>query len=214
MTEQVLSTRKFSEYRRALEETVLPKNAQGGFLGQVGDRSTELVAKAIRYIKDAAKGHPAFDKDGVDDVQIGHFLDSPGGRHLGELMMDEQEPKVIKAFLSKSIERFARNYDAAAFDAAAGPKKRVEESTETYNSRQGTHGLFSMHPHRREKAIGGIKKLLRDPLRAHEASAKLSPHIPDPKLMDHINHFKNIDPSVDVRPVVKKRLRELQVKGF
>lgn len=204
---------RFGEFKKHLEEAVLPKNSQGGFLGTVGDRSTELIGKAVRMIKEVAKGHPSFDKDGIDEVQIGHFLDSPGGRHLGELMLDDQDPKVIKAFLSKSIERFARNYDAASFDAQS-PKKRMAESVETYNNRTGTHGLFSMHPHRREKAIGGIKKLLRDPLKAHEAQEKLVQHIPDPKLMDHINHFKKLDPSVDVRPVVKKRLRELQVKGF
>lgn len=74
--------------------------------------------------------------------------------------------------------------------------------------------VFSSNPVRRSKAVGHVRRLMREPLRAHEASEKLHKHVDDPKLHAEIAHFKKLDPHTDVRPVVKGRMRQLKVEGF
>lgn len=75
-------------------------------------------------------------------------------------------------------------------------------------------GIFSSNPIKKEKSVGEVRKLMRDPLKASEAHAKLTAHAFDGKLFDQIASFANMDASADVRPVVRKRMKELGIKGF
>ena len=74
--------------------------------------------------------------------------------------------------------------------------------------------IFSSNPVRKAKAVGHVRRLMREPLRAKEASEKLKKHVDDQKLHSDISHFAEKDPHVDVRPVVKQRLKQLKVQGF
>ena len=74
--------------------------------------------------------------------------------------------------------------------------------------------IFSSNPVRKSKAVGHVRRLMREPLRAADAHAKLHKHVDDPKLHADLHHFSKTSPDADVRPVVKKRMKELKVQGF
>lgn len=74
--------------------------------------------------------------------------------------------------------------------------------------------IFSSNPVKRTKAAGHLKRLLREPLQAKTAHDKIKKHADDPKLLAHLHHFATQSPDADVRPVLKKRMKELSVQGF
>ena len=190
----------YSVFReKKLDEAVIPQNKNYGFLGTAGEQSHQLLSKAVSLIKKANEGNKAFP---MSDAVISHFLDSRGGRHLAELMMDKADPEYIIKSLKKSISEFGKNYNPALFAESL----EEEEQKKT--------GIFSSHPHKKGKSIGHIRKLMNEPLKAHEAIHKLGDHANDEKLHSTIKHFASQDPHVDVRPVVRKRMRELKVQGF
>jgi hypothetical protein len=77
-----------------------------------------------------------------------------------------------------------------------------------------TESIFSSNPVRKAKAVGHLKRLLREPLRAKDAHAKIKKHADDEKLLSNIKHFHSTAPDSDVRPVLKKRMKELNIQGF
>lgn len=74
--------------------------------------------------------------------------------------------------------------------------------------------IFSSNPVIRTKAAGHLKRLLREPLHAKHANEKIKKHADDPKLLADIHHFSKHAPESDVRPVLKKRMKELRIQGF
>ena len=74
--------------------------------------------------------------------------------------------------------------------------------------------IFSSNPVKQAKAAGHLKRLLREPLAAKDAHHKIKKHADDPKLLAHLHHFASTSPDTDVRPVLKKRMKELSVQGF
>jgi hypothetical protein len=91
------------------------------------------------------------------------------------------------------------------------PKKKPEAKVPHSD---GTVGIHSSNPIKKDKAIGEIRKLDREKLHAHEASKKLMPHTDDSKLHKQIKSFADMAPDTDVRPVVRKRMKELKIRGF
>jgi len=74
--------------------------------------------------------------------------------------------------------------------------------------------IFSSNPTKQRSAAGHLKRLLREPLRAKDAHDKIKKHADDHKLLGDIRHFSTQAPEADVRPVLKKRMKELKVAGF
>lgn len=199
---------KFNTFQKELIfETVIPKNSTGGFLGTAGNESHRLLDHAVELVKKATNGISALK---FTDIVIGHFLDSRGGRNMAELMLDKQPDDVIMSSLKKSVDAFVRSYNPSLFEEYMdGWDEGLNEEGET-----GQGGIFSSNPVRKGKAVGHLRRMMREPLKAHEAHAKVKPHAHDEKLLNDIKHFAGKDPQVDVRPVVKKRMRELSISGF
>lgn len=199
---------KFSELQQSLiSETVIPKNSSGGFLGTAGNEAHRLLDHAVVLVKKATKGISALK---FTDIVIGHFLDSRGGRNMAELMLDSQPDDTILRSLKNSIEAFVRSYNPTLFEEYMdGWDEGLDEEVES-----GQGGIFSSNPVRKGKAVGHLRRMMREPLKAHEAHAKVKAHAHDDKLLNDIKHFAGKDPNVDVRPIVKKRMRELSIQGF
>jgi hypothetical protein len=198
----------FREFQNSvISETVIPKNSQGGFLGTAGTESHRLLNHAVALVKKSTKNVAGLK---FTDIVIGHFLDSRGGRHMAELMLDRQPDDVIMRSMKNSIVAFVRSYNPSLFEEYIdGWDDGLDEDTEV-----GKGGIFSSNSVRKGKAVGHLRRMMREPLRAHEAHGKVKPHAHDEKLLNDIKHFAGKDPQVDVRPLVKKRMRELQVQGF
>lgn len=72
--------------------------------------------------------------------------------------------------------------------------------------------LGSTNPTRYYKALGGLKVLMRDRIAAETATDKLAKFFVDAKLFDQIESFVSKAPTADVRPLIKKRMKELNLK--
>ena len=83
-----------------------------------------------------------------------------------------------------------------------------------YIQGQLEESIFSSNPTKQRTAAGHLKRLLREPLRAKDAHDKIKKHADDAKLLGDIRHFSTQAPEADVRPVLKKRMKELKVAGF
>ena len=77
-------------------------------------------------------------------------------------------------------------------------KDRLEES------------VFSSNPAKRRQSFSRLGHLLHAPLPAKHAVAKIKKHADDPRLMQDLAHFEKHAPEIDVRPILKKRIKELQ----
>lgn len=192
-------------------EAVILKNTQAGFLGTARNQSHQILDQAVKLVKKAGEGHKHVE---ITDVTVSHFLDTRAGRHIAEMILTKQPQDQILVAIKKHLDAFARAYQPMAFESAAlnnvvaiAAKRRIESLDESDGPGKG--GIFSSNPLRRDKAVGAVRKLLRQPLKAHEAHEKLIKHAHDDHLFKQIHHFKEKDPHVDVRPLVKKRMREL-----
>lgn len=192
-------------------EAVILKNTQMGFLGTAKNQSHQLLDKAVKLVKKAGEGHKHLE---ITDVTVSHFLDTRAGRHIAEMLLTKQDEATVIASIKKHLDAFSRAYQPQAFESAAmntvmaiAAQRRIEALDESDGPGKG--GIFSSNPLRRDKAVGAVRKLLRQPLKAHEAHEKLIKHAHDDHLFKQIHHFKEKDPHVDVRPLVKKRMREL-----
>lgn len=72
--------------------------------------------------------------------------------------------------------------------------------------------LGSSNPTRYYKALGSLKVLMRDRIPAESATDKLARIFVDGKLFDQIQTFSVKDPDADIRPLIKKRMKELHLK--
>lgn len=261
----------FSQLKDSLpyvQESVIPKNANYGFLGTAGEKAHELLDKAVVHIKTANQGMKNFQ---MSDVTVGHFLDSRHGRHLADMMSSKQPEELIKRSLKASLTDFSKTYHPRLFEsfldfgegtlyeaepgarsdisqvyarassvegrakaakrraadlaaqqairdkdkpAALPPIEKIVTKKTAVPHSDGTVGIHSTNPIKKDKAIGEIRKLDRDKLHAHEASKKLMAHTDDSKLHKQIKSFADMAPDTDVRPVVRKRMKELRIRGF
>jgi hypothetical protein len=207
----------FSEFqKKTIAETVIPRNTHGGFLGTAGNEAHTLLDHAVALIKKATKGIAALK---FSDIVISHYLDSRGGRQLAELLLDKQPDDVVMTSIKKSIDSFVRSYNPGLFEETYdgwddGMGDSDGQVIDEDDSSPGTGGIFSSNPVRHGRAVGHLRRLMRQPLKAHEAHEKVKPHAHDVRLLNDIKHFAGKDPHVDVRPLVKKRMRELKISGF
>lgn len=74
--------------------------------------------------------------------------------------------------------------------------------------------IFSSNPAKQRAAAGHLRRLMREPLRAKDAHEKVKKHADDPKMIQHLHHLSTHAPEADVRPILKKRMKELNVQGF
>jgi hypothetical protein len=200
---------KFSEFQnKIIAETVIPKNTSGGFMGTAGNEAHRLLDHAVVLVKRATKGSTALK---YTDIVISHFLDSRGGRHLAELLLDKQPDDVVMSSLKNSIAAFTRSYNPGLFEYYDCWDDGMGDSDGQVIDEDG---IFSKNPVRAGRSVGHLRRMMREPLRAHEASEKIKPHVNDDRLHHDIKHFAGKDPDVDVRPLLKKRMRELKVQGF
>jgi hypothetical protein len=199
--------------KKLVAEAAIPKNTSGGFLMAAGNESHRLLDHAVSLIKKASVGIKELK---FNDVVIGHFLDSRGGRHLGEMLKDKQPDDQIMPSLKQSIQAFVRAYNPQLFETAYdGWDDGMGDSDGQVIDEDGAvGGIFSTNPVRKGKAVGQLRRLMREPLKAGEAHDKVKPHAPDDRLLRDIKHFAGKDPHADVRPIVRKRMRELSHKGF
>lgn len=200
---------KFGEFQsKLIAETVIPKNRTGGFLGTAGNEAHRLLDHAVVLVKRATKGTAALK---FTDIVIGHFLDSRGGRNLAELLLDRQPDDVVLSSLKNSVSAFVRSYNPGLFESYDGWDDGMGDSDGQVIDEEG---IFSKNPVRAGRSVGHLRRLMREPLKAHEALGKIQDHIKDDHLHRDIKHFASKDPHVDVRPVLKKRMRELKIQGF
>lgn len=132
-----------------LVEAVLPTNKQFGFLGTAGDKSHELVDKAVAHIRKANEGNKNFK---MSDQTISHYLDSKGGRHLADLMMDGADDDQIHKALKNSIGEFAKMYNPSLY-----------EDTFTFELIEAINGMTN-------KAHAEKTRELRQKIEAHKAA--------------------------------------------
>jgi hypothetical protein len=202
----------FLDFQKQLvTEAAIPKNHSGGFLAATGQESTTLLDHAVALIKKAVVGIKELK---FTDSVISNFLDSRGGRHLGEMLKDKQPDDQIIPSLKKSIQAFTRAYNPTLFEDTMDDGTDGNDVGEIEEEAPGTGGIFSTNPVRRGKSVGHIRRLMREPLKAGEAHDKIKPHAHDTRLLHDVRHFAGKDPHADVRPIVKKRMRELKIEGF
>jgi hypothetical protein len=244
-----------SQNRGQQQEGVVAKNAQFGFLGT---HAHDALIKATNFVKKVAAEVKGLEK--MDDVMIGHFLDTKGGRHLAELMKAKKKPTEIEAGLKKTLGEFARTYNPMAFGPVAEAEdlhsydaKRIVAHSQSAQTRfaadkkaredylaskekksapdthvagfdpkvvkktepaHSTIGIHSTNPLIRDKAIGGLRIMMKEPIRAHEAAKKLSKFTDHVPLHKSIEPFSKSHPDSDVRPIVKTHMKRLGVRGF
>ena len=94
-----------------------------------------------------------------------------------------------------------------------GEDKLVYESADIPQMKlDGIKGeISSSNPTRVRTALGGLRRLCRERLPAEGANDKIAQFMVDPKLMDQIESTVAKDPTADVRPLVKFRLKALGV---
>jgi Trp operon repressor len=207
--------KSFSDFQKDLiAETVIPKNTSGGFLGTAGNDAHRLLDHAVDLVKKATRGIKELK---FTDLVISHFLDSRGGRQLAELLKDNQPDEVVQSSLKKSIATFTRAYNPGLFEDTLDDGEDSEDGADVgqiTEEGEGQGGVFSSNPVRKGKAVGHLRRLMREPLKAHEAHDKIKPHAHDKRLLHDVKHFAGKDPHADVRPILKKRMRELKIEGF
>lgn len=86
----------------------------------------------------------------------------------------------------------------------------IDEATHVKIDVQGDLG--STNPTRYYKALGQLKVLMRNRIPAAGATDKLAKFFVDGKLFDQIESFVGKSPDADVRPLIKKRMKELHLK--
>lgn len=94
-----------------------------------------------------------------------------------------------------------------------GEDKLVYESADIPQMKlDGVKGdIASSNPTRVRNALGGLRRLCRERLPAEGANDKIAQYMVDPKLMDQIESTIAKDPTADVRPLVKFRLKAMGV---
>jgi hypothetical protein len=202
----------FLDFQKKLVlEAAIPKNHSGGFLAATGQESNTLLDHAVALIKKATTGVKELK---FTDAVISHFLDSRGGRTLGEMLKDKQPDEQIMTSLKASIQAFTRAYNPTLFEDTMDDGEEGNAVGEIEEEAPGQGGIFSTNPVRKGKAVGHLRRLMREPLKAGEAHDKIKPHAHDSRLLHDVKHFAGKDPHADVRPILKKRMRELKVEGF
>ncbi|MBT9159077.1 MAG: hypothetical protein DDT26_00326 [Dehalococcoidia bacterium] len=79
---------------------------------------------------------------------------------------------------------------------------------------EGVRGELGVsNPVRVRKGWGQLRVLMKSSLSAEEAMKGLSTIMLDGKLFDQLQHLVDTDAKGDVRPYIKKRLRELGFAG-
>lgn len=142
---------------------------------------------------------------------------SPVGTALGKKRAREREEARAAYLASKGLEyKAGAGLVPKSAEPAPDKKKvaRVPASVRQAAEHISTVGIHSTNVVRKDKAVGEIRKLTKSPLAAGVASKKLLPHTDDPKLHSQIKTFAELNPSADIRPVVRKRMKELNIRGF
>ena len=94
-------------YKEFMSEKVQPKNANYGFLGTIKDKKQLRVAVSI--MKKAGLKH---------SPTITHYLDSPSGRHLADMMNNGDSESTIVAATKENLKAWMKNYDPEYFKEA------------------------------------------------------------------------------------------------
>ena len=71
--------------------------------------------------------------------------------------------------------------------------------------------VFSSNPARRRQAFSRLHKLMEKPLLAKDASEKVKKYCECPKLHADFDYFAKNHPENDMRPILKKRMREISL---
>lgn len=168
----------------------------------------------------------------VDHKLVGHFLDSAHGRHLADYMKGDDHSHIPKT-LRKAAHQFMNNYDPQLFESMLEEMLAMGEIVEHVESLQETSSfsdmyaaimeaglppvtavgaVFSNNPVKADKARGKLRIMMRDPMPAAKSAEALASFVFDGKLLDQIKSFADKDPNVDVRPVIRKRMKELGIQ--
>jgi hypothetical protein len=200
--------------------------------------------KVISHYLDSKGGRHLADMmtDNVPDEQIHRALKNSLGEFsktynpaLFESFLDygsddlqEQDPHLTKVYAAaqstegryaaakrKEADRKAREAYLAKKAGHVEPEKKPEPKPSEKKDSHTSHGIYHANPAKRAESHRAVRKLLDKPLKAHEASEKLKPHMDDAKLHTDIAHFAKASPDTDMRPIVKKRMEQLRKqRGF
>lgn len=190
-------------------EAVIPTNRQFGFLGSTKEKAHELLPKAVDHVKKAAESHKAFK---LNDQALSHYLDSRGGRHLGDMMNDGVPEEQIHKFLKGHFKEFAKAYDPALFEQElidVGDNV-IQESdphlTKVYAAAQSTEGRFAAAK-RKEADRKAREAYLKK--KSGEPEKKEEPKKEEPKGTGiyHPNTAKRMESHRHIRKLMSKPLK-------
>jgi len=78
-----------------------------------------------------------------------------------------------------------------------------------YIQDQLEESVFSSNPAKRRQAFSRLRMMLDQPLPAAKAVEKIKKYADDQKLLNDISYFAQHAPDADMRPILKKRMKEL-----